>query len=197
MDVLKEIKGVIQTEIDSLKDLHEQIDSSFANAINLIHDCKGKVVISAVGKSGLIGRKIAATLSSTGTPSFFVHSTEAVHGDLGMIESKDIVILISNSGETKEVLNIIPTLNVLGCKKIALTSNKSSCLANQSDIVLGYSYEKEADHLGVAPSSSAIMILAIGDALAIVLSLLKDFKSEDFLLYHPGGSLGEILKKII
>jgi arabinose-5-phosphate isomerase len=156
-------------------------------------DCKGKVIVTGVGKSGHIGKKIAASLASTGTPAFFVHSTEGVHGDLGMIQQEDVVILISNSGETKEVLSLLPTLEKIGSKRISITSKEKSTLALSCDVVLAYQYEGEADHLGLAPTISSTLTLVIGDALAVALSILKDFKKEDFHLYHPGGSLGQQL----
>lgn len=148
-----------------------------------------------VGKSGHIGSKIAATLSSTGTPSFFVHSTEALHGDLGMIEEKDITILISNSGETNEVLNTIPSIQKIGAKIISITRNSESTLAKNSDVALTYAYDTEADHLNLAPTTSSTLCLVIGDCLATAVSENKGFKSEDFHLYHPGGSLGKQLSK--
>ena len=136
---------------------------------------------------------MAATLSSTGTPSFFLHSTEGLHGDLGMVEKKDIVILISNSGETKEVLSLLPSLNTIGSIKIAITSRSDSTLAKNCDYTLAYCYPTEADHLNLAPTTSSTLTLALGDALAGTLSKMKNFANKDFLLFHPGGSLGEQL----
>jgi arabinose-5-phosphate isomerase len=148
-----------------------------------------------VGKSGHIGKKLAATFSSTGTPSFFVHSTEAVHGDLGMIENKDIVVLISNSGSTREVLDTLPTLEKIGCQTIALTSDSNSELAKRCTLKITYPKHTEADHLKLAPTASSTMTLVLGDAIACAVSEAKAFKKEDFHLYHPAGALGKLLKE--
>jgi arabinose-5-phosphate isomerase len=193
MNNILNIKNVIEKEANALLTLSDHIGGDYDDAINLLLSCKGKVVISGVGKSGHIGKKIAASLSSTGTPSFFVHSTEGVHGDLGMIQEKDIVILISNSGETTEVLSVIPSIKKIGSKIIAITSKGNSTLAEEADVVLTYQYDSEADPLNLAPTTSAMLTLVIGDALAVTLSTLKNFKKEDFHLYHPGGSLGKQL----
>ncbi len=193
MSILYEMKRVMELEASSIKALSEKIGSNYEVAVNLIHNCKGKVVVTGVGKSGHVGKKIAASLASTGTPAFFVHSTEGVHGDLGMIKKDDVVILISNSGETQEVLNLLPSLEKIGSKKIVITSKSESTLAKACDIYLAYEYEKEADHLRLAPTTSSTITLVIGDALAVALSILKDFKKEEFHLFHPGGSLGKHL----
>jgi arabinose-5-phosphate isomerase len=193
MTILYEIKRVMDLEASTIKALSEQIGESYEAAVNLIFNCKGKVVVTGVGKSGHIGKKIAASLASTGTPAFFMHSTEGVHGDLGMIEKNDVVIMISNSGETSEVLNLLPSLTKIGVKRIAITSKSESTLAKHSDVALTYEYEKEADHLRLAPTTSSTITLVIGDALAVALSILKDFKKEDFHVFHPGGSLGQQL----
>lgn len=191
--IFDSLKNVIDIESKSLSKLSQSIDVNYVEAINLLNDCEGKVVITGVGKSGHIGKKIAATFSSTGTPTFFVHSTEGVHGDLGMIERDDVVILISNSGETEEVLNLIPTIKEIGAKMISITSKQNSTLGENVNVSLEYNYLQEADHLQLAPTSSSTMTLVIGDALAVTLSKLKEFKKEDFHLYHPGGSLGQKL----
>ena len=193
MDLLSEIKKVIEVEAASIKALSEQIGPSFTEALALIKECKGKVIVSGVGKSGHIGKKMAASLASTGTPAFFVHSTEGLHGDLGMIQKEDVVILISNSGETSEVLGLLPSLLKIGCKTIAITSRTDSSLSQFCDVALTYQYTSEADHLGLAPTTSSTVTLVIGDALAVALSMSKNFKKEDFHLYHPGGSLGKKL----
>jgi arabinose-5-phosphate isomerase len=193
MSILNYIKGVIEAEASAIQSLSNQIGPSFESAVDCIRNMKGKVVISGVGKSGHVGKKIAASLASTGTPAFFVHSTEGLHGDLGMIQKDDVVILISNSGETTEILSLLPSLEVIGSKRIAITSIPDSALAKSCDIVLAYKYEGEADHLGLAPTTSSTLVLVIGDALAVALSIEKNFKKEDFLLYHPGGSLGQKL----
>lgn len=193
MTILDQVRYAIEHEAQALRALAEGVGPSFEEAVNLLLNCKGKVIITGVGKSGHIGKKIAASLASTGTPSFFVHSTEGVHGDLGMIEGHDIVVMISNSGETAEVLNLLPTLNKVGVKKIAITSKEGSSLSKACDVTLSYSYQSEADHLGLAPTVSSTLTLVIGDALAVTLSKLKGFTKEDFHLYHPGGSLGKQL----
>ena len=196
MDVLKLLKQAAQVEAKAAARLVEQLDQSFVDAVQLIQQCEAKVVVSGVGKSGLIGRKIAASLASTGTPAFFVHASEAVHGDSGMIEARDVVILLSNSGETSEVLNLLPVLEQIGCKKIAITSGRDSTLARACDLALIYTYEREADHLNLAPTTSAVLTLIIGDALAVTLSVLKGFGQKDFYRYHPGGSLGAQLSNL-
>ncbi len=196
MDVLKLLKEAAQVEAEAAARLVDQLDQSFVDAVQLIQQCEGKVVVSGVGKSGLIGRKIAASLASTGTPAFFVHASEAVHGDSGMIEARDVVILLSNSGETSEVLNLLPVLEQIGCKKIAITSGRDSTLARACDLALIYTYEREADHLNLAPTTSAVLTLIIGDALAVTLSVLKGFGQKDFYRYHPGGSLGAQLSNL-
>lgn len=193
MNILEEAKKIIKTEAVAVEDLSEQLDQSFVDVVKAIHESQGKVVVTGVGKSGHVGEKIAATLSSTGTPSFFLHSTEGLHGDLGMVEKKDIVILISNSGETKEVLSLLPSLNTIGPIKIAITSRSDSTLAKHCDYTLAYCYPTEADHLNLAPTTSSTLTLALGDALAGTLSKMKNFANKDFLLFHPGGSLGEQL----
>ncbi|WP_188454911.1 KpsF/GutQ family sugar-phosphate isomerase [Virgibacillus oceani] len=193
MTIINDVKQAIEVEADAIKALADQAGPEYEEAVSLIQNSKGKVVITGVGKSGHMGKKIAASLSSTGTPAFFVHSTEGVHGDLGMIEKEDVVIMISNSGETAEVLSLLPSLGKIGSKKIAITSKKASTLAKNSDVALTYHYAKEADHLGLAPTTSSTLTLVIGDALAVALSKAKEFKNEDFHLYHPGGSLGKKL----
>lgn len=196
MSVLTYIKEVIAAEASAISALASQIGAEFEVAVELIRTCKGKVVVTGVGKSGHIGKKIAASLASTGTPAFFVHSTEGVHGDLGMIQEDDVVIMISNSGETAEVLGLLPSLAKIGAKRIAITSKKDSTLARSCDTALIYHYEKEADHLGLAPTTSSTITLVLGDALAVAVSRLNHFQKEDFHLYHPGGSLGQQLSGI-
>lgn len=189
-DVKRLVREVIAVESHAVQGLLDQIDDSYSAAIDLLSKCEGKVVVVGIGKSGIIGKKIAASLSSTGTPAFFVHAAEAVHGDSGMIETKDVVILISNSGETAEVLSVVPILQKIGSRMISITSNHSSRLAQAAHVSLAYGYEREADHLNLAPTTSAALALVIGDALAVSLSILKEFSEDDFHLYHPGGSLG-------
>lgn len=197
MEILSKLKEVIELEASSIKALSEQIGPNYETALHIVQTCKGKVIVTGVGKSGHIGKKIAASLASTGTPAFFVHSAEGVHGDLGMIQKDDVVIMISNSGETAEVLNLLPSLAKIGSKKIAITSNAKSTLAQSCDTALTYHYESEADHLGLAPTTSSTITLVIGDALAVGLSALRKFEKEDFYLYHPGGSLGKQLSEKI
>lgn len=189
------IKQSLENEADAIRRTLEAVGDEYEQAIKLISACTGKVVVTGIGKSGHVGKKIAASLSSTGTPAFFVHSAEAVHGDSGMIEKKDVVILLSNSGETAEVLNVLSIIEKIGAKRIAITKSATSTLSVRSDVTLSYKYEREADHLGLAPTTSALLQLAIGDALAVTLCKLKQFTNEDFYLYHPGGSLGKQLSQ--
>lgn len=191
------VRFSLQKEAQALLKMSQSVDEEYNKAIELLNHCKGKVVVTGIGKSGHIGKKIAASLSSTGTPSFFVHSAEAIHGDSGMIEPKDVVVLLSNSGETTEVLNIQSIVSKIGSPQIAITKNKNSTLAKNSHVSLTYDYETEADHLGVAPTTSALLQLAIGDSLAVALSQIKGFTKEQFHLYHPGGSLGTQLAQEI
>jgi len=189
------IKKAIQVERDAISELLDHYASQYEQICELMMACQGKIVFIGVGKSGHIGKKLAATFSSTGTPSFFVHATEAVHGDLGMIEAKDIAVLISNSGNTSEIINTIPTLKRIGCTTIAFTSGHDSELAKQCDYRILYPKLTEADHLKLAPTTSSTLTLVVGDALACALSEAKSFESKDFLLYHPAGSLGKKLKE--
>ena len=193
----KEIaKLVISEEIKALNTLKKTINEDFEKAINILLNTPGKVVITGMGKSGLIGKKIAATLASTGTPSFFLHPAEALHGDLGMVSKGDVLIAISNSGETQELLAIIPIVKRWGNKVIAITNNPNSSLAKESDVHLYLNVEKEACPLNLAPTSSSTATLALGDAIAITLLELRGFTKEDFARFHPGGSLGKKLMKV-
>lgn len=196
LNIQDTLKQVIENESQSLNSLTKVIDESFEEAIKLLDACHGKVIVTGVGKSGHIGEKMAATFASTGTPSFFMHSTEGLHGDLGMVTAEDVVILISNSGETTEVLGLLPTVKQIGAKTISITSNNQSTLAKNVDISLAYTYTQEADHLQLAPTTSSTTVLVIGDALAVTLSMMKEFKPENFHLYHPGGSLGKQLSQL-
>ncbi len=189
------LKEVMELEIKAVQRIRDRIDEKFAKVVEEILLCKGKIIFLGVGKSGHIGKKLAATFASTGTPSFFVHATEALHGDLGMIEKDDLVIAISNSGETKEILAPFPSLRFIGCKIIAMTGNSTSTLARESDLILEVYVEKEADPLGLAPTSSSTTALVVGDAIAITVSQLKNFGKQQFGLFHPGGSLGQKLIK--
>ncbi len=189
-------KKIIKEERKALKGTEEAINEEFSKAVKLILDIKGKVVVTGMGKSGLIGQKIAATLASTGTPSFFLHPAEAIHGDLGMISKEDAVLAISNSGETPELLAIIPTIKRWGNPVIAITNNPKSTLAKQSDIHLFLNVKKEACPLNLAPTSTSTATLALGDALAVALLELRGFTEEDFAQLHPGGSLGKKLMRV-
>ena len=186
-------REVIQLEAEALQTLAKRIDGQFAEACRLILACTGRVIVTGMGKSGHIGGKIAATLASTGTPSFFVHPGEASHGDVGMITTPDIVLAISNSGETEEILTILPIIKRMGVKLIALTGGLQSSLARQADAVLNTAVEKEACPHNLAPTASTTAALAIGDALAVALLKSRGFTREDFARAHPAGSLGRRL----
>lgn len=186
-------REVIQLEAEALQTLATRVDGQFAEACRLILACVGRVIVTGMGKSGHIGGKIAATLASTGTPSFFVHPGEASHGDVGMITTPDIVLAISNSGETEEILTILPIIKRMGVKLIALTGGLQSSLARQADAVLNTSVEKEACPHNLAPTASTTAALAIGDALAVALLKSRGFTREDFARAHPAGSLGRRL----
>ncbi|WP_297209773.1 MULTISPECIES: KpsF/GutQ family sugar-phosphate isomerase [Thermodesulfovibrio] len=189
-DLIETARRVLTIEAQSLETLKERIDENFLKAVEIISKSKGRVVVTGMGKSGLIGRKIAATLASTGTPSFFMHPAEASHGDLGMVTEEDVVIAISNSGETDEVLRLIPFLKYFNVKLIAITGNPQSTLARQADAVLDVSVKEEACPFGFIPTASTTATLAMGDALAVALIMKNGFKKEDFAFFHPGGSLG-------
>jgi len=191
--IIKRAKQVLQIEAKAIEQLMERINEQFVKAVELILACEGKVVVTGVGKSGIIGQKIASTLASTGTPAFFLHPTEGIHGDLGMLEKKDIVVAISNSGETDELSQILPLIKRYGNKLIALTGKAKSTLARAGDVVLDVSVEEEACPLGLAPTASTTVTLAMGDALAVALLEKRGFKKEDFAIRHPGGKLGKRL----
>ena len=192
MDIAKIASEVLNLEANELKRQATMIGGEFEKAVNLIYNCKGKLIVTGVGKSGHIGAKIAATLASTGTPSFFIHPTEAMHGDLGMIGIDDAVLAISYSGESIELLSILPHIKERGIRLIGISKSGSS-LANLSDVNLNTDIEREACPIGAAPTVSTTLTLALGDALAVCLMKLRDFKSEDFAAFHPGGSLGKRL----
>jgi arabinose-5-phosphate isomerase len=185
--------AVLKTEANAISALVERLDESFTRACDLILNCKGRVVVTGMGKSGHIGNKIAATLASTGTPAFFMHSGEASHGDLGMITADDLVIALSNSGETSEITLLLPLLKRRGIPLLALTGKPASTLARSADIHLDVSVSKEACPLGLAPTSSTTATLAMGDALAVAVLEVRGFTEEDFALSHPGGNLGRRL----
>ena len=180
-------------EAEAILELLPRVDEHFAAAVSMILECPGRTVITGMGKSGIIGRKMAATLASTGTPSFYLHPAEGIHGDLGMVTGNDVVIALSNSGETGEVLNILPSLRRIGAKVIAMVGNSNSTLAKDADVVLNVGVSKEACPLGLAPTSSTTAALAYGDALALALLQKRHFTAKQFAVFHPGGSLGRRL----
>lgn len=186
-------RAVIETEAKAITDLSKRIGSDFIQACQFMYECKGRIVVLGMGKSGHIGDKIAATLASTGSPSFFVHPGEASHGDMGMITRDDVVLALSNSGETSEILTILPLIKRMGVPLIALTGNTGSTLARAADAHIDVSVEKEACPLGLAPTSSTTAALVMGDALAVSLLEKRGFTADDFALSHPGGALGRRL----
>lgn len=184
-------KEVLDIEAHSILKLKNNINGCFEKAIELLYACKGRVIVTGMGKSGLIGKKIAATLSSTGTPSYFLHPAESTHGDSGVITREDVIIAISNSGETQELLNLLPLIKRFGVPMIALTGGLNSTLAKTSEVFLDISVEKEACPLNKAPTASTTATLAMGDALAVCLLEKRGFTEDDFLIFHPGGALGK------
>ena len=192
-EILRHAKEVIRIEAEAVEGLLDRIDEHFARAAEIILACKGRVVVTGIGKSGLVGRKIVATLISTGTPAAFLHPVEGLHGDLGMVSSQDILLAISNSGETAEILALIPSIQKIGAPIISLTGNLNSTLTRSSRVAIDAGVEREACPLGLAPTSSTTAALVIGDALAVALMRQKNFEEKDFALFHPGGSLGEKL----
>ncbi|HEG2607110.1 TPA: KpsF/GutQ family sugar-phosphate isomerase [Campylobacter lari] len=193
MDAIKIAKEVFEIESKTILDLCDNLDEGFNKAIELILSIKGRCVVSGMGKSGHIGAKIAATLASTGTPSFFMHPGEALHGDLGMLTSEDVLLAISNSGETEEVLKLIPVIKKRKIPLIVMAGNQNSTLAKQADIFINIAVKKEACPLQLAPTSSTTATLAMGDAIAVALMRARNFRPDDFALFHPGGSLGRKL----
>ncbi|MGS0536749.1 KpsF/GutQ family sugar-phosphate isomerase [Pseudoalteromonas sp. SaAl2] len=193
LNFIEQGKRVLDIERQALVDIAQYLDENFNQACQLMYQCQGRIIVVGMGKSGHIGNKIAATLASTGTPAFFVHPGEASHGDLGMITRDDVVMLISNSGETSEVLNIIPVIKRIGAKMIAMTSNPTSSMANWADAHVCIKVSKEACPLGLAPTASTTATLAMGDAIAVALLETRGFTADDFALSHPGGSLGKRL----
>lgn len=191
--MLEQARQVLRMEAEAVLEQVERIDEHFKAAVKMILACPGRTVITGMGKSGIIGRKMAATLASTGTPSFYLHPAEGIHGDLGMVTEGDVVIALSNSGETGEVLHILPSLRRIGAKLIAMVGNPNSTLAKNSDIVLNVGVTREACPLGLAPTSSTTAALAYGDALALALLSKRKFTASQFAVFHPGGSLGRKL----
>ncbi|OCL25605.1 hypothetical protein U472_14850 [Orenia metallireducens] len=192
-EIKKQAIEVLEIEAASILNLKRSVDEEFIEVVKEILECSGRVIMTGMGKSGFIAKKLAATLSSTGTPSFFLHPAEAIHGDLGMVTNQDIVIALSNSGETEEVIKILPVIKRIGAKLIAMTGGKTSTLAETANYILDTGVEEEACPLNLAPTASTTATLALGDALAIALLWARDFQPEDFALYHPGGSLGRRL----
>lgn len=188
---------VLRTEAEGILKLADRIDGAFTEAIKLILESNGRLIVSGIGKPGIVGRKIVATLNSTGTRSLFLHPVEAMHGDLGIVGKDDLFLALSNSGETDELNILVPTIKRIGCKVIAFTGNTASTLAAHSDLVIDVGVEKEACPLGLAPMASTTALLAMGDALAAVLIHKRQFKSSDFKKFHPGGALGQrLLSKV-
>ncbi|MCK4727954.1 MAG: SIS domain-containing protein, partial [Desulfobacterales bacterium] len=187
--VLKQAKEVLQIEAEGILGVVDRLDNNFVKMVDLIYACKGRVILTGIGKSGIVGRKIVATLNSTGTPSLFLHPVEAMHGDLGMVSADDVVITLSSSGETDELNMLIPSIKRIGCPLIAFTDQVDSTLGRQSDIAIDVGVEREACPLGLAPTASTTALLAVGDALAVTLISKRKFKSSDFKKFHPGGSL--------
>ncbi|HSR13903.1 MAG TPA: KpsF/GutQ family sugar-phosphate isomerase [Thermodesulfobacteriota bacterium] len=192
-EILRHAREVIRIEAEAVQGLLERLDENFARAVESLLACEGRVVVTGIGKSGLVGRKIVATLTSTGTPAAFLHPVEGLHGDVGMVTARDILIVISNSGETAEIVNLLPSLKKIGARIIGLTGVLDSTLARASDMVIDVGVEREACPLGLAPTSSTTATLVIGDALAVVLMRQRKFEEKDFARFHPGGSLGERL----
>ena len=190
----KEIaKKVLEIEAEAIKNLADNLTDSFDSAVKMISSCKGRIILTGMGKTGIIAQKISATFSSIGIPSLYLHPAEAIHGDLGRVTKGDVILAISNSGETDEIITMLPLIKKIGVKLITLTGNMSSTLARYSDIVINVSVEKEACTLGVVPTSSTTAALAMGDAIAVALIEEKNIKLEDFAFFHPGGSLGKKL----
>ncbi|MBI5408362.1 MAG: KpsF/GutQ family sugar-phosphate isomerase [Nitrospirae bacterium] len=192
-DIINQAQNILKIESDAVSSLIDRIDEKFVQAIEIMHSCESKVVVTGMGKSGIIGRKIAATLASTGTPAFFLNPAEGGHGDVGVVSKGDVVLAISNSGETEELIRILPTLKRMDIRIIAMTGSSQSTLAKASDVFLDVSVKEEACPMGLAPTASTTAALAMGDALAITLLSKKGFTEEDFAFFHPGGNLGRRL----
>ncbi|MBA7602658.1 Arabinose 5-phosphate isomerase KdsD [subsurface metagenome] len=193
--IMRLAKQVLQQEGKAVSNLANVINETFLQAIEIIRNCQGKVVVAGLGKGGRVGTKIAASLSSLGTPAFFLHADEALHGDSGVVTNKDVLLVISHSGKTSEVLAFMDIVKKIGCPIISIAGKKDCTLARMVDVALTTGVSREADPMNLAPTTSAITVLALGDALAVCLSQLKGFTKEDFALYHPGGALGQRLSK--
>ena len=192
-EILESARKVIRIEAEAVATLAARLDENFAKAVMIILECSGRVVVTGMGKSGLICQKMVATMASTGTPAIFLHPAEGVHGDLGMLMKGDLVIAVSNSGETEEITRILPIIKRLGLPLIAMSGNPGSTLGRAGDVFLDISIKEEACPLQLAPTASTTVTLAMGDALAVALLLKRGFREEDFALYHPGGALGKRL----
>jgi len=195
--MLKLARKVLGIEASGILSLRDRLDESFIRAVDLLYSCEGKVVVTGLGKSGLICRKIAATLSSTGTPSFFLHASDGTHGDLGMVKERDVVLAVSNSGETEELLKLLPIIKRMGLKLIVMTGNPNSALSRTADVILNVAVKEEACPLGLSPMASTTAAMVVGDALAVILLEKRGFKEEDFALRHPGGILGRKLLLLV
>ena len=197
-NIVNTANNVIKSEIEALNNIKSSIDDNFIVAVKMLLELgkDSKVIVSGIGKAGFIAMKISATLASTGVPSFFLHPAEAIHGDLGRFRKHDIALILSNSGETEEVLKILPSIKIIGCPVISITGNSESTLAKNSDIVLSLNKTKEACPLGLAPTSSTTAMLVLGDALAMAILKEQNFTAEQFAFYHPGGALGRSLMKV-
>ncbi|RJP73299.1 MAG: KpsF/GutQ family sugar-phosphate isomerase [Candidatus Abyssobacteria bacterium SURF_17] len=194
--IIERAREVLGIEADAVLKLRDKIGASFEQAVEMILSCKGRVIITGMGKPGIIGRKISATLASTGTPSLVMHAADAIHGDLGMVTKDDIVIVISNSGKTEEITRLLPIIKKIGARLIAMTGDTNSPLSEHSDCVLDCSVEAEACPFNMAPTASTTAALALGDALAVVLLERRGFRLEDYAFYHPGGALGRQLLRV-
>lgn len=190
-EIIRRGKFVLDHEARYLKKITHLLDNNFVKAVTLIENCTGHIIVMGVGKSGIVGVKIAASFASLGTPAYFVHASEAVHGDFGMIKGEDVVLLLSNSGETGEIINVLPYLQQRKVPIISMSRDEESTLANASDVHLCTYVDQEADPRGIAPTTSAIVTLALGDALALTLADIKGFTKKDFLNFHPGGNIGK------
>ncbi len=195
MDHIESAKQIIRQEIDALTAMERRLGTEFSRAVDLIYKCSGRVIVSGVGKAGIIGQKISATLASTGTPSYWMHAVEARHGDLGRVQAADVVLALSNSGET-EVVQLLPTLKKIGVPVIAITGRADSTLARHSDIVLHIGEVEEACPLGLAPSASTTAMVVMGDALALTIFRMRNWQPDDYAFYHPGGDLGRKLIRV-
>ena len=189
-------RKVLQTEAEAILALVNRLDERFEDAVRILLDCRGRVIVTGMGKSGIIARKIAATLSSTGTPAFFLHPAEAIHGDLGVLQSDDVILALSNSGETEELLRLLETIKRLGARMIAMTGDCKSTLAQAADVALDCQVSEEACPMNLVPTASTTAALALGDALVMTLFVAKGFRQEDFASIHPGGKIGKRLMRV-